>query len=153
MQEALIAWEMLPMNASDLEDVAAAEAEVTAFAWSAGHYRDSLASGHMAWVCRVGGELMGHLVMMQVLDEAHLLNVVVRRKFQGHGLGARLLRFALAEAEQRGASSMFLEVRPSNIRALKLYQHFGFAQVGLRRAYYPAQTGREDALVMERKIP
>lgn len=140
------------MNRHDVDEVAAAEADVSEFPWLAGHYADSLTVGHGAWVCRMGGELVGHLVTMLAVDEAHLLNVVVRRKFQGQGFGARLLQFGLSQAKQQGAERMFLEVRPSNQRAISLYQHLGFRQVGLRRGYYPSAQGREDALVLEKGL-
>ena len=47
-----------------------------------------------------------------------------------------------------GATTLLLEVRPSNAKALAMYRHFGFAQIGVRRGYYPAASGREDALVL-----
>ena len=62
--------------------------------------------------------------------------------------GARLLRHAMSVARQAGAATLLLEVRPSNVKAVELYRHFGFAQIGVRRGYYPADGGREDALVM-----
>jgi len=51
-----------------------------------------------------------------------------------------------------GAGKLFLEVRPSNDRAVALYRHFGFRQIGLRKAYYPAAIGREDALVFDKEL-
>jgi ribosomal-protein-alanine N-acetyltransferase len=79
--------------------------------------------------------------------------LAVAEKFQGAGLGARLLHNAMGLARQAGMDSLLLEVRPSNARALGLYQHFGFQRIGIRRAYYPASSGaREDALVMRRTL-
>ena len=51
-------------------------------------------------------------------------------------------------ARQYGAQQMFLEVRPSNTPALRLYESFGFNEMAIRRGYYPAQGGREDAILM-----
>lgn len=144
--------EMFPMNERDLDAVAALEGSVQAFPWSRGNFADSLSAGHSVWVCRIGGDLVGFFVIMMVLDEAHLLNVAVCRRYQGKGYGARLLRHAMQEAAGHGASKFFLEVRPSNQRAVELYRHFGFQQIGLRRGYYPAESGREDALVFEREL-
>jgi ribosomal-protein-alanine N-acetyltransferase len=103
-------------------------------------------------VCRIGGELVGYAVVMMVLDEAHLLNISVDARRQGMGFGARLLRHAMAIARTLGASAMLLEVRPSNARALQLYRHFGFVSIGVRKAYYPAVEGREDAQVLTHSL-
>jgi len=140
--------EMLPMNASDLDDVLAIENTVYPFPWTRGNFADSLAAGYGAWVCRIGGELVGYAVIMMVLDEAHLLNISVDQSRHGMGFGARLLRHAMAVARTLGARMLLLEVRPSNERALQLYTHFGFVRIGVRKAYYPAHDGREDALVL-----
>lgn len=144
--------EMFPMNERDLDAVTALEQSVQAFPWSRGNFADSLAAGHGVWVCRIGGELVGFSVVMIVVDEAHLLNVAVCKRYQGKGYGARLLLQAMEQARLDGASKLLLEVRPSNEKAVELYRHFGFRQIGLRRAYYPAAVGREDALVFEREL-
>ena len=140
--------EMLPMNANDLDDVLAIESAVYPFPWTRGNFADSLAAGYSAWVCRIGGELVGYAVIMMVLDEAHLLNISVDQSRHGMGFGARLLRHAMSVARTLGARMLLLEVRPSNERALQLYKHFGFVRIGVRKAYYPAHEGREDALVL-----
>lgn len=140
--------EMLPMNANDLDDVLAIESAVYPFPWTRGNFADSLAAGYSAWVCRIGGELVGYAVIMMVLDEAHLLNISVDQSRHGMGFGARLLRHAMSVARTLGARMLLLEVRPSNERALQLYKHFGFVRIGVRKAYYPAHDGREDALVL-----
>lgn len=144
--------EFFPMNERDLDAVAALEAELQAFPWSRGNFADSLQAGHSVWVLRLGGELIGFSVVMSVIDEAHLLNIGVARRFQGRGYGARLLRHAMTAAKLGGGERMFLEVRPSNEQAVDLYRHFGFRQIGLRKAYYPAAIGREDALVFDKEL-
>lgn len=144
--------EMFPMNERDLDAVAALEQSVQDFPWSRGNFADSLKPGYSVWVSRIGGELVGFSVVMVVIDEAHLLNIAVCKRFQGQGHGARLLRHAMAQALSHGAAKMLLEVRPSNAKAAELYRHFGFRQIGVRRGYYPAATGREDALVFEREL-
>jgi len=144
--------EFFPMNESDLDAVAALEASIQEFPWSRGNFADSLVAGHSVWVCRLGGDLIGFSVIMRVLDEAHLLNIGVCKRYQGQGYGARLLRQVMLGAKQHGAHKLFLEVRPSNGRAVELYRHFGFNQIGLRRGYYPAVDGREDALVFDKEL-
>lgn len=148
----LLTVEHFPMAESDLDAVAALEASLQAFPWSRGNFADSLHAGYSAWVARLGGELIGFSVVMRVLDEAHLLNIGVAGKYQGQGYGARLLRNAMDAARLAGTHRMFLEVRPSNARAVELYRHFGFQQLGVRREYYPAAGGREDALVFEKEL-
>lgn len=140
--------EMLPMNLHDLDEVLAIEYRVYEFPWGRGNFADSMNSGYSCWVCRVGGELIGYLVLMLAVDDAHLLTIGVAEKRQGMGFGARLLRQAMTAGRQGGATTLLLEVRPSNEKALALYRHFGFQQIGVRRGYYPAAKGREDALVL-----
>ncbi len=143
--------EFFPMSERDLDDVAALEAQVQAFPWSRDHFRDSLLAGHSCWICSVGGVLAGFSVVMQVLDEAHLLNLGVDKPRQGRGLGGRLLQEALQTARHNQARGMFLEVRASNQRAADLYRNFGFRQISVRKGYYPAADGREDALVFKKE--
>jgi ribosomal-protein-alanine N-acetyltransferase len=146
------AAEFFPMNERDLDGVAALEATLQAFPWSRGNFADSLHGGHSVWVARQGGDLIGFSVVMSVLDEAHLLNIGVCRRYQGQGHGARLLRHAMECARLGGADKLFLEVRPSNEKAIELYRHFGFRQIGLRKGYYPAAMGREDALIFDKEL-
>ena len=140
--------EMLPMNLHDLDEVLAIEYRAYPFPWGRGNFADSISAGYSCWVCRVGGELAGYLVLMLAVDDAHILNLCVAEKHHGVGYGGRLLRQAMIAARQGGACSLLLEVRPSNEKALALYRHFGFQQIGIRRGYYPAEKGREDALVL-----
>lgn len=140
--------ELLPMTQIDLDEVLKIEYRVYDFPWSRGNFVDSMTSDYSCRVCRIQGELVGYLVFMMVLDEAHLLNIGVAEKWQGRGYGARLLRHAMDEARCLGALTLMLEVRPSNASALALYRHFGYRQIGVRRDYYPANKGREDALVL-----
>ena len=142
------AVEMLPMTVRDIDEVLRIEYRVYSHPWSRTNFTDSIHSGYGCWVCRIGAELVGYFVLMQAVDEAHLLNIAVAEKRQGVGFGARLLRHAMDAARSAGASTLLLEVRPSNEGALSLYRHFGFRQIGVRRGYYPAQGGREDALVL-----
>ncbi len=144
--------EFFPMNERDLDGVAALEATLQVFPWTRGNFADSISGGHSVWVLRIGGELVGFSVVMSVLDEAHLLNIGIAQRHQGQGFGARMLRHAMECARLGGARKLFLEVRPSNERAVDLYRHFGFRQIGLRKGYYPAVLGREDGLVFDKEL-
>jgi [ribosomal protein S18]-alanine N-acetyltransferase len=140
------------MGADDLDAVTALEASLQEFPWSRGNFADSLAAGHEVWVLRLGADLVGFSVVMSVVDEAHLLNVGIDRRYQGQGHGARMLRRIINDARAAGALRLLLEVRRSNQQAIAFYRHFGFSQIGVRRAYYPAAAGREDALVFDKEL-
>lgn len=152
MSELKLGAEFFPMNERDLDSVAMLEASLQAFPWSRANFADSLTAGHSVWVCRLGGDLVGFSVVMSVIDEAHLLTIGIDRRYQGQGYGARMLRHCMESARLGGAGKLFLEVRPSNERAVALYRHFGFRQIGLRKGYYPAVDGREDALVFDKEL-
>ncbi len=143
-----------PMAERDLDEVLALEESVYPHPWSRGNFVDSLASGYQAWVLRdQDGYLLGYFLLMAIVDEAHLLNVAVSAEIQGQGLGRFLLNQAAACSRGLGMASVLLEVRPSNTRALEIYQRYGFSQIGRRKAYYPAANQqREDAIVMRLDI-
>ncbi len=149
------AWDLArliyePMQESDLDEVVAVEQEVYPYPWSRANFSDSLAQGYHAWVLRAqDGALMGYFLVMGIVDEAHLLNVAVARPWQGKGVGRLLVNQAVALSRGLGMESILLEVRPSNSRALEIYQRYGFAEIGRRKGYYPAANStREDAIVM-----
>jgi ribosomal-protein-alanine N-acetyltransferase len=95
-----------------------------------------------------GEQQVGHGVVQVIIDEAHLLNITVKPESQGRGLGLRLLEHLMSRAYQLNARECFLELRDSNRSAYRLYERFGFNEIGRRRDYYPVAGGREDALVM-----
>lgn len=139
-----------PMVAGDIDEVFALETSVYPHPWSRGNFVDSLASGYNGWTLRdEHGALAGYFLLMTAVDEAHLLNVAVAGPRQREGLGLYLLDKIVACARGLGMASILLEVRPSNLRALKIYERYGYAEIGRRKNYYPAHDGqREDAIVM-----
>lgn len=141
---------LVPMTADDVDAVWALECSVFPYPWSRGNFVDSLASGYDCWTVRDGGgELAGYYLLMYALDEAHLLDVALAARLHGQGLGRRLLDQVAARARSQGMSSILLEVRPSNERALDVYRRHGYVHIGRRKGYYPAgAAGREDAIVM-----
>ncbi len=143
---------LVPMTAEMLAEVQVIENDIYEFPWTRGNFRDSLESGYSCWLYRQAGDLLGYAVVMLALDEAHLLNLSIARGAQRRGHGRRLLEEVSAVARGHGAVSMFLEVRPTNVAGRELYARAGFRQVGMRRAYYPARGGREDALVLSRAL-
>ena len=114
---------------------------------------------HSDYLCLVAEEndyqkeLKGYIILSQVLDEAHLLNLCVSLKYQGFGLGRELTARGIKEVVKRGARKMFLEVRRSNMRAIRLYESFGFSEIGIRTNYYKGSSLSEDAVVMALVLP
>jgi ribosomal-protein-alanine N-acetyltransferase len=140
--------ELRAMAEADLPAVMAIENAIYAFPWTQGNFRDSIAACYSCWIYARNGEVIGYAVVMLAADEAHLLNLSIAAVCQKQGYGSRLLRRLCEVARAQGARLMFLEVRPSNVAGLRLYERHGFRHLGLRRAYYPAQDGREDALIL-----
>lgn len=141
-----------PMEAGDLDHIVAVEQRSYPFPWTYGIFVDSLAAGYRAWAGRENDKIICYGLMMMVLDEAHLLNITVAPERQGRGYGTAMLTRLLADARDQGGKFMFLEVRRSNENALGMYRRFGFVVIGERRGYYPAASGREDAIVMSCEI-
>lgn len=140
-----------PMGQADLDEVVDLESQVQAFPWTRRNFSDALAAGNGAWVLRQEGRLAGFCVLMFAPDVAHLLVIAVARDVQRQGLGTQLLDWCEAQARARGTDGVLLEVRPSNEKALRFYEHHGFLKIGVRRGYYPSEKGqREDALVMQK---
>lgn len=137
-----------PMRDADLRAVLGIEAGIYEFPWTIGNFRDSLRSGYSCWVLRQGSQLIGYAVLVIAAGEAHLLNLSIAPPEQNRGHGRRLLGNLVGVARAQGAKTLFLEVRPSNLAGQRLYTAYGFRQIGVRRAYYPARRGREDALVL-----
>jgi ribosomal-protein-alanine N-acetyltransferase len=141
---------LLPMAVQLLDAVMGIEVRAYAFPWSRANFVDSIAAGHLTH-CLVAsdGALVAYQVAMAGFEEWHLLNVTVSPEHQGRGLATQLLHRLIAHARSTGAQWLWLEVRASNTRARRLYAHLGFAQVGVRKGYYPDAHGqREDALVL-----
>ena len=139
------------MAVGDLAAVMAIEVQAYSHPWSQGNFVDSLAAGHLAEVLEFEG-LIGYFVAMAGVDELHLLNLTVVPREQQQGHGSALLEAVLAHARAQRLGSVWLEVRASNGHARALYARRGFAEVGVRRNYYPALQGREDAVVMSRTL-
>lgn len=142
------------MQVGDVEAVLAIEQRAYEFPWSRGNFIDSLSAGYLAQVLRAAdGSLLGYFLAMQGVDELHLLNITVLPECQGQGLARLMLDALQALARAHGGAQIWLEVRQSNERARRVYARYGFAEVGLRRAYYPAAEGRrEDAVLMSLRL-
>jgi len=138
-----------PMAESDLADVVIIERAAYQFPWSEGIFRDCLRVGYICRVVMLNDEIIGYGVMSVGAGEAHILNLCIMELYRCRGVGKRLLTYLIERGTAAGMSEAFLEVRPSNTSAIRLYQSVGFEQVGMRRGYYQAVGGREDAAVLK----
>lgn len=139
-----------PMTVADVDRVIQIEREAYRYPWTRGNFMDCLASGYSCWVIEVDQSLIGYSILMSGAGEGHVLNCCIAPDWQGRGLGRLAMQRLIGGAPDYGVDCLFLEVRPSNGKAINLYESLGFETVGLRRHYYPADQGREDALVMRR---
>jgi ribosomal-protein-alanine N-acetyltransferase len=139
--------QMRPMGEADIDAVMDVEQLAYPFPWTAGIFRDCLRVGYCSWVYTLDKRIIGYGVMSVAVGEAHILNICVHPDLQGKGLGRRLIRRLLTLARKHGADTVFLEVRASNLPAIALYSSLGFNELGIRRGYYPADKGREDAVM------
>jgi [ribosomal protein S18]-alanine N-acetyltransferase len=142
-------WNLRPMHVDYLPQVIDIERRAYAFPWTEGIFRDCLNVGYSAWVVvSPADEVLAYAVMSMAVGEAHVLNLCVEPAYHQQGLG----RFTMTHLQEiaRGADMdlMLLEVRKSNAAAIALYQGMGFHKLGVRKAYYPAPDGSEDALLL-----
>ncbi len=140
------------MIAADIDAVIAIEGAIYPYPWTRGNFSDALAAGYHCWMVECGGGAVGYAVVMVAAGEAQLLNLSVAGAWQRRGLGRELLNFVLKLARDYRAGRILLEVRPSNRAAIALYSTAGFAEISLRRGYYPAGNAREDAMVLQLEL-
>ena len=136
------------MAESDLDAVMAIENVVYTHPWTRGNFSDSLVAGYDCWTLQLAGTLAGYAVVAIAAGEAHLLNLSIAAGWQRRGYGREMLAFLVKFARDFGAVRMFLEVRPTNVAGIMLYEAAEFREIGRRRGYYPDGGKPEDAIVM-----
>jgi len=136
-----------PMTLSDIPGVMAVERASYPFPWSDGIFRDCIRVGYFCRVVELRGQICGYGIMSYGAGEAHILNICIHSDLRDQGVGRKLLELLLDRAREAGMQDVFLEVRPSNPIAIRLYESMGFERIGTRKGYYQATGGREDALV------
>ena len=140
------------MSIPDVPHVIEIERDSYPFPWSEGIFRDCIRVGYFCRVVELRGVVSGYGVMSFGAGEAHILNLCIHRELRDQGVGRMLLQHLLSAARHAGMFDAFLEVRPSNHGAIKLYESLGFVRIGVRKGYYQASPGREDALVYKMAI-
>lgn len=143
----------LPMQLEDIRQIGLMDRRNYEYAWTDGIFRDCLKAGYLCPMMMLADNIIGYGVLQFGADEAHVLNLCIDEPWQRKGFALELLEHLVNEAVRRRAHVMFLEVRPSNKRAVELYERSGFNEIGLRKNYYNTRDGREDALVMARSLP
>jgi len=140
------------MTFDDVPRIMDIEHRIYQHPWTAGIFRDCIRVGYSCIVYEQDHEIQAYGLESIAANEAHILNICVAPEYQGQGIGRKMLYKLLDTAEEKGVDSVFLEVRKSNHVAVQLYQQEGFNRIGVRRNYYPAEQGREDALVFARAV-
>ncbi|MEE9302486.1 MAG: ribosomal protein S18-alanine N-acetyltransferase [Thiotrichaceae bacterium] len=164
-------FQLMPMTLMDIPEVMAIESIVQEQPWTEGIFKDCLRVGYLCWACKENSpqghaqnssqsninnkKLIGYLIQSIAVDEMHILNVCIHPDKQRMNLGTQLVQHAerIALKKNKKTHTSILEVRPSNIAAIRLYQKLGYQQIGLRKNYYPAKEGvREDGIVMSKQL-
>lgn len=140
------------MGERDIDGVVAIERAAYDFPWSANIFAECMKAGYVCRVCVSGVDLVGYGIMSMGAGESHIMNLCVHPDESGNGYGSLLMEDMLSIARRSRVRITFLEVRTSNRRAHSLYQHLGFNEVGVRKNYYPAKKGREDAYVLAKTM-
>jgi ribosomal-protein-alanine N-acetyltransferase len=141
-----------PMTGHDLEAVLKVEKVAYEFPWTTPIFRDCLRVGCHCFVYESPQGIIGHGIMSIAMGECHILNICIHPDYQQRGLGTDMVRSMLDTARRKKARVALLEVRISNAAAYRLYAKLGFDEIGLRKNYYPAHLGREDAIILARDL-
>jgi ribosomal-protein-alanine N-acetyltransferase len=137
------------LTLDDLDAVMRIERLAYAYPWSRAVFEDTVVAGYQAQRLLAGTTLLGYFVAMKGVEEVHLLNITVAPAHQYRGWAKVMLEALSLWARGQAAKTLWLEVRVSNTRALRIYKAQGFVQVGRRAKYYQSGHGqREDAIVM-----
>lgn len=138
---------MRTMTRADLPSVMAIERKNYQFPWSEDIFVDCFKAGYSCWVCELQDKVLGYSLLSMAVGEAHILNISVDPAEQKQGIGRKMVEHLIEVARGR-AETVFLEVRPTNTAAISLYEAIGFNEIGIRKGYYPAENGREDAIML-----
>tara|TARA_Y100001970_G_scaffold290274_1_gene423454 strand:- start:108903 stop:109379 length:477 start_codon:yes stop_codon:yes gene_type:complete len=140
------------MKSSDLVEVNRIESQSNPFPWSKENFQDCLNSGYYSLVQRQNKEIIGFSIQSFTLDESHLLNIGIDESKRRKGYGTDLMEKIILTCKTMNSKRLNLEVRVSNFSAISFYKEYGFKQVGMRKNYYRIKNGKEDALLMSKKI-
>lgn len=136
------------MEISDIDHIYEIESKSFATPWSKEAFYNELTKNNFAFytVIEVENQVVGYCGAWVIIDEVHITNIALLPEFRGKKLGDALLRKVMELVRERGAKTMTLEVRASNIPAQSLYRKLGFQEGAIRKQYYT--DNMEDAIVM-----
>lgn len=135
------------MNLQDLENIK--DCLLTDFDnfWSYNILKQELENGKSKYfVVKQENEIVGFAGIMLIIDEVNIMNIVVKKDKRNLGIGSSLLEEIIRYSKIHNATSITLEVNEKNIPAIKLYEKYGFKQVGLRKKYY---NNEDNAILMD----
>jgi ribosomal-protein-alanine N-acetyltransferase len=139
------------MTASDLPAVLEIERKNYQFPWGEDIFKDCFKAHYDLRVCEEMDKILGYCIVSMAVGEVHILNISVDPAEQNQGIGRKMLEYVI-EYSRGKAQTVFLEVRPSNTGAISLYKKIGFNEIGIRKGYYPAENGREDAIMLAMEL-
>lgn len=123
-----------------------------AFPWSRGQFADCLTPPYFAEQLVLDDMVIGYYVGLKVSVECTLMDIGIHQDYRGKGFGCAVVKRFLRACNRQQAAEAWLEVRCSNSTAIHLYRQLGFEDIEVRKAYYPAAEGREDAIIMKLEL-
>jgi len=132
---------------SDIDTVMQLEVDLHPYPWTKGIFLDCIKTGYLCYCCEINQQIIAYGIVSYGAGESHILNISVAKAFQGKGYGKQLIHYLMQQAKTKNADMMLLEVRGSNKNAIALYESQGFNEIGIRKGYYPAPNGKEDAIM------
>ena len=141
-----------PISFNDLPSVIRIENSSYEFPWSEKIFQDCISANYISRVAIKDYKIVGYVIASILSNECHVMNLCIDKKHREEGLGRYLLQDVMIELSRLECDVIFLECRPSNIKAKNLYESEGFCEVGLRKNYYPVKDGHEDAILYAKQI-
>ncbi len=140
------------MAIDDIDKIMKIETDIYPFPWTEGIFNDCIRVGYLCFVSEQHSNIVAYGVLSFAAGESHILNISVALPLQKKGYGKQLLLHMLQHAKIKDANMVLLEVRGSNKNAIGLYQSQGFNEIGIRKGYYPAPNGKEDAIMFAKQL-
>ncbi len=145
-------YKFLPMKIEDLGMIYELEVESYEFPWTREILRDCILYNYNSYSVFFGDILVGYIISKISYPETHILNITVKSDYRNSGIGMSLVQLIINDARIRNSQDIILEVRSSNDAAKYLYEKLCFKKIGIRKGYYDAKNGREDAFVLRLKL-
>ena len=140
------------MEKHHISDVLIIEQDSYGYPWSEKIFYDCINNNYFCKVLLLDNSLIGYLISSIVQNECHIMNLCVKKEYRNFGYGKLILNELYDELIKLNCEVIFLECRPSNKQALKLYSTLGYNEIGKRRNYYPAPNGYEDAVILAKNV-